>query len=50
MNAPKQSLLEKIKKFPRQRMDEVEDFVDCLRACELSSSRARPTTPSGATS
>jgi len=32
MNAPDQALFEKIKKLPPQRMAEVEDFVDFLRA------------------
>ena len=34
MNAPDQALFDKIKQFPPQRMAEVEDFVDFLRARE----------------
>lgn len=32
MNAPDQVLFDKIKQLPPQRMAEVEDFVDLLRA------------------
>ena len=34
MNAPDQALFDKIKQLPPQRMAEVEDFVDILRARE----------------
>jgi hypothetical protein len=34
MNAPDQVLFDKIKQLPPQRMAEVEDFVDFLRARE----------------
>ena len=34
MSAPVQALFEKIKQLPPQRMAEVEDFVDFLRARE----------------
>jgi hypothetical protein len=34
MNAPDQVLLDKIKQLPPQRIAEVEDFVDFLRARE----------------
>ena len=34
MNAPDQLLFDKIKQLPPQRMAEVEDFVDFLRARE----------------
>ena len=34
MNAPDQALFDKIKQLPPQRMAEVEDFVDFLRARE----------------
>ena len=34
MNAPEQGLMEKIKQLPPQRVAEVEDFVDFLRARE----------------
>lgn len=34
MNATEQMLIEKIKQLPQQRLAEVEDFVDFLRARE----------------
>ena len=34
MNAPEQVLFDKIKQLPPQRMAEVEDFIDFLRARE----------------
>jgi Protein of unknown function (DUF2281) len=42
MNAPDKSLFDKIKQLPPQRLAEVEDFVDFLRAREdeLSLTRA----------
>ncbi len=36
MNAPDQVLFDKIKQLPPQRMAEVEDFVDFLRAREAA--------------
>ena len=47
MNAPEQSLLEKIKQLPRQRMDEVEDFVDFLRAREVEQRLTRAAATAG---
>ena len=35
MTASEKALIEKIKQLPPQRMEEVEDFVDFLRAREL---------------
>ena len=40
MTAPEQMLIEKIKQLPPQRMAEVEDFVDFLRAREDEQSLA----------
>jgi len=36
MSAPDQSLIEKIRQLPPQRLAEVEDFVDFLRTREAS--------------
>lgn len=50
MNAPDQILLEKIRQLPPQRMAEVEDFVDFLRAREdethLAQAAAKVSEPS----
>ncbi len=50
MTASEQALLEKIKQLPPQRMAEVEDFVDFLRAREsgqrLTSAAAKASEPS----
>ena len=47
MNAPEQSLLKKLKQLPRQRMDEVEDFVDFLCARELEQRLTRAAAAAG---
>ena len=50
MTASEKALIEKIKQLPPQRMAEVEDFVDFLRAREgeqgLTRSAARASEPS----